>query len=76
MEVGAIQSRRLRGKNEIHSGGERDPGARWWHRGEGVKEESRERGVAKGNGTKREGWVEVVERRGDDAKGGGGSGRQ
>lgn len=29
MEVGAIQSRRLRGKNEIHSSGERDPGARW-----------------------------------------------
>lgn len=27
MEVGAIQSRRLRGKNEIHSSGERDPGA-------------------------------------------------
>jgi len=27
MEVGAIQSRRLRGKNEIHSGGERDPSA-------------------------------------------------
>lgn len=27
MEVGAIQSRRLMGKNEIHSGGERDPGA-------------------------------------------------
>lgn len=28
MEVGAIQSRRLRGKNEIHSSGERDPDAR------------------------------------------------
>lgn len=27
MEVGAIQSRRLRGKNEIHSSSERNPAA-------------------------------------------------
>lgn len=42
MEVGAIQSRRLRGKNEIHSSSERNlvhvGGAR-------VKEEARERDV-------------------------------
>lgn len=41
MEVGAIQSRRLRGKNEIHSSGERDPDARWWCGGKAEKSDER-----------------------------------
>lgn len=45
-----------------------------------VKEESRERDVAKGNGTKREGWVETpaksLNEQGRERRVGGGSGRQ
>lgn len=47
----------------------------------GVREESRERGIAKGNGAKREGWVETaaksLDKEGMMREGvGGGSGRQ